>query len=214
MIKKVLATGILLATSLSAHADFILGGDAELNAWMPDIQLDGSDVDSVSSAAITAELSIEHFIPLVPNFKAGGTFLSDDDLSYKKMDAILYYEILDNDLVSFDVGVGATALEFSGQKSDFNVGDISGTLPTAYIQGEVGIPATPLFAYAKGYASGDGDSTILDASVGLQYSFGLVAFDLELQAGYRVNNIDLDDFDGTTAEVDMSGAFAGVNIDF
>lgn len=214
MMKKALSAAVLLTTSLSAQADFILGGDVEVNAWMPTVELDGSEADSISTPALTAEASLEHVIPIIPNLKGSLTHLSEGDLTYKKMDAILYYEILDNDLVSFDVGVGATSIDFSGQTSDFNIGDVSGTLPTAYINGEVGIPATPLFVYAKGYLSGDGDTTVMDASAGVQYSFGLIAFDVELQAGYRLQNIDFDDFDGSNSEVDMSGLFAGLNIDF
>lgn len=212
--KKTLATVIMLATSMSAHADFLLGGDLEVNAWKPSVQLDGTDVDSISTISYIGEASLEHGIPLIPNAKLNGTYLSEGDLTYTKVDAILYYEILDNDLVSLDLGAGLSSVEFEGQRSDFNIGDVSGALPTAYLQAEIGVPTTPLFVYAKGYASGDGDSVVTDLSAGLQYSIGLVALDLELQAGYKMQELDFEDFDGATSKVDMSGAFAGVNIDF
>lgn len=210
MFKKTLTAVTLSILSMSASADVILGGDVEVNAWMPTVSVDGSELDSVSNPAITAEASLEHVIPLIPNAKVGTTQLSDGDFDYSKSDAILYYEILDNDLVTFDIGVGATMLDIDSP----TINDVSGTLPTAYAQGEFGIPATPLFVFAEGYLSGDGDSQIVDASVGVQYEFGLVVADLELQAGYKVQNIDLEDFDNATAEVEMDGFFVGVNLDF
>lgn len=211
--KKLLSTALLLSVSTFANADFLLGGDVELNAWMPDVQLNGNDVDSISSG-ITAEASIEHVIPLIPNIKAGLTNVSESDLTYSKFDGILYYEILDNDLVSVDLGLGLSSVEFDGSTSDFDIGDRSGVLPTAYANAEIGIPATPLFAFIKGNLSSDADSTVIDANIGFKYTFDLVAVELDLQGGYRMQELDLDDFDGATAKVDMNGAYLGLNLDF
>lgn len=212
--KKTLTALSLIMASFTANADVILGGDIEANYWNASATIDGQEVAS-SAPVITAEASLEHFIPLVPNVKLGTTYMDESELSYQKTDATLYYEILDNDMASFDIGVGVTMLDFKGLKSGgVDLGDVSGTLPSAYVNGEIGIPATPLFVYAKGYVSSDVDTQVVDASIGLQYELGLVVADLEMQAGYRIQNMDLDDFDNTTAKIEMDGFFVGLNLDF
>lgn len=212
--KKTLLATTLLTLSMSAKADFLLGGDVEVNAWMPDVTIAEKDADSVSGPAYTAEASFEHLIPLIPNLKVGATTLSDGGLDYSKVDAILYYEILDNDIVSIDVGLGGSKMDISGQTADWDLGDASGTLATAYANAEVGIPATPLYFYAKALASSDGDTSGMDASAGMKYTLDLALLELDLQVGYRVQNWDLEGFDGTNGDIEISGAYAGVNVDF
>ena len=57
---------------------------------------------------------------------------------------------------------------------------------------------------------------MMDASVGAQYEIPLVAMDLELQVGYRVQQLRLSSFDTLSVDIDAKtdGFFAGVNIDF
>lgn len=207
MKKSVLA--LLLATAgFTAHADMLLGGDIEVNAWQQDYSYNGnSDGDEMT---YTLEASLEHPIPLVPNVKFAQSEVDGNRLKYTKQDYTLYYELLDNDLVSLDAGAGLTRLKDG--KVDALAFD--GYVPHLYAAAELGIPATPLFLFAKGSGVSYSDHQMMDMSVGVQYSLGLGLVDVELQAGYRTQTFDLEGFDGLNIDSEADGVFAGVNLDF
>ncbi|MGF1759344.1 TIGR04219 family outer membrane beta-barrel protein [Photobacterium sagamiensis] len=212
--KKTMLAAMLSAAPFMASADVMLGADVEVNMWQQTHNFAGSEVDG-DDYSYTFEASLEHFIPLIPNFKIGQSEVDNDDYAYTKRDYTLYYEFLDNDLVSLDAGVGIT--EFSdGKIIGVSLEKFSGFIPHLYAGAEVGIPGTPLFVFAKGNGIAYSDNHMIDASVGIQYAIGLYAFDLELQAGYRVHQLDLVGFDDLTTDLDAKtdGLFAGVNFDF
>lgn len=214
--KRIFITGLVASLSLSAHADMLLGGDVEATVWSSSAELNGKDAGETSSMAL--EASLEHGLPLIPNIKAASSSSSADDFSYTKQDYTLYYEILDNDLVSIDTGVGVTMISSGvlSHNGGTTTNDFEGMLPHAYLAVEVGIPATPLFVYAKGNGTSYDGSTMIDASVGAQYEAFSGPIDVELLLGYRVQQFTLDGFDDLPekAEADVGGFFVGVNLDF
>jgi outer membrane protein len=210
MMKSTQLSLLLVALPVcSAHADVLLGGDIEVNAWNQDYERDGAgDGDDVS---YTFEASIEHPIPLIPNIKFAQSSADAGSFKYTKQDVTLYYELLDNDLVSFDAGAGITYLS----KGELDSQSFEGYVPHVYAAAEVGIPGTPLFLFGKGSGMSFSDYEMLDASAGIQYEIGMGIFDLELQVGYRTQTFTLKSFDNLSAtlDTDTSGYFAGVNID-
>ena len=216
--KKTLSTLIAImvfaVTSTSAYADFLLGGDIEANAWMPSVSVDGQKVMD-DEVAYTLQGTIEHVVPLIPNVLVSYSRLSETNFDYSKTDLLGYYEILDNDIASIDIGLGMTALSFNELKTDtLNVKDAIGYLPTAYASVEVGIPATPLFIYTKAFLSGTHENFAFDGSVGLQYEISLTVVDVEIQGGYRVQDYKFDDLDSNKFDTKLDGFFVGVNLDF
>ncbi len=206
--KKTVLALLLAAASSSSYADMLLGGDVELNAWQQSNTYSNSgDGDSVG---LTMEASIEHPIPLIPNPKVAQSSVKADSFEYTKQDFTLYYEFLDNDLVSLDAGVGLTNLT-SGKIGSQS---FSGYLPHVYAAAEIGIPATPFFVYLKGNGISYDDHQMTDISAGVKYEIGLGLFDVQLQGGYRVQKFDLKDFDSVNLNTKVQGVFAGVNLDF
>ncbi len=206
--KKTALSLLLAATAFSSHADMLLGGDVEMNLWQQNYEY--NQQDNGDEMTYTIEASLEHPIPLVPNVKIAQSAVDADNFEYTKQDFTLYYEILDNDLVSVDVGAGISRLV----DAKVNSTDFEGYLPHVYGAAEIGIPATPLFLFAKGWvASFDGD-TGSDLQGGVQYSFGMGLFDIELQGGYRIQKFDLNDFDHVDLDSQAQGVFVGVNLDF
>ena len=208
--KKSVLSLLLAATAFSANADMLLGADVEVNAWQQDYTY--NDDDSGDETTYTFEASLEHPIPLVPNLKFAQSSVDAEDFEYTKQDFTLYYEILDNDLVSFDVGAGATSLtdgELLGQTFE-------GYVPHLYAAAEIGIPATPLFVFARGSGVSYSDNEMTDFSAGIRYSIGLALVGLELQVGYRMQSFNLDGFDDLSIDLDTEakGVFAGINLDF
>jgi len=220
--KKILLATLISTVSFYASADFLYGGDVEVNAWQQDqaYTVNNNENDGGSNTAVTFEASFEHFIPLIPNAKFAQSTVDGDYLKYTKRDYILYYEFLDNDLISLDAGVGVSQFT-EGEYRDSTIQattDFDGYLPVLYANAELGIPGTPLFVFAKGNGISYSGHSMIDYSVGAKYEIGLVLFDLQLQAGYRSQTVDLD---GSTLLSDLptvngttDGFFAGVNLDF
>lgn len=195
---------------VSANADTLLGADVEVNAWNQDYthnsQKSGDDI------SYTLEASVEHPIPLIPNVKYAYSSADADTYQYTKQDFTLYYELLDNDLISLDVGAGSTYLS----DGKLNNQKFKGYVPHLYAATEIGIPGTPLFIFGKGSGVSYSDYEMLDASAGIQYAIGMGLFDVELQIGYRIQTFNLKGFDDLTVDVDTKteGFYGGVNIDF
>ncbi|MGD1524190.1 TIGR04219 family outer membrane beta-barrel protein [Vibrio owensii] len=211
--KKLLFALFAVTLSTGAMADMILGGDIELNAWQQKHSSLGKDGDN--DLSLTVEASLEHPIPLLPNFKVAQSTIDNEQVSFIKQDYALYYEILDNGLVSTDIGFGVSSFsegELKGQEPIH----FEGFVPIVYAAAEVGIPATPLYVFARGNGVSYSDSEIIDLTVGVRYAIPLKVFQVELQAGYRTQDIKLKEFDDLPVTLDTStdGFFLGVNLDF
>jgi outer membrane protein len=216
--KKTLLACLITSVSFSASADFLLGGDIEFNAWQQNQTFKGNGSEQEDDRiAYTFEASLEHFIPLIPNPKISRSSVDGDFYKYTKTDFTLYYEFLDNDVISFDAGVGLTQLsEGSVNLTSTGWKDFEGVIPHLYVAAEIGIPATPLFIFAKGTGISYADNEMLDMSAGIQYEIPLGPIDAELQFGYRSQQFNLVGFDSLSIDMnaETSGFFAGVNIDF
>jgi outer membrane protein len=142
------------------------------------------------------------------------------DLSLTTTDYILYYEILDNDVVSIDVGINAKNIDgeisvLDEQSNSASDASFSGYVPMVYSRAEVGLPFTSWSVFAEGsYLSFD-DHTISDMQAAIEYrAIDSLALNLNFQLGYRSMNIELDDLDSINTELDFSGVFAGVEFHF
>jgi outer membrane protein len=208
--KKTIISALFLAFTTTASADVLLGGDFELNVWNSDYEVSGMETSGKSSNYF-GSASIEHGVPLIPNFKFSFAKVDSDGYEYVKNDLTMYYEILDNDLVSVDIGVGATQFT-SGV---FNAVKFDGVLPHIYAGAEFGIPSTPITLYSDVSMMKYQDSSIVDATVGARYDIELFAMDVGIQAGYKYHSADLDDFDSiVAADLKTDGFFVGLNLDF
>lgn len=181
---------------------------------------------------------IEHPVPLIPNLKyvntklsssGSGTITTDftfnnqnysannaitSSFTLDQTDIILYYEILDNDLVSFDLGLNAKKID--GQASAISTADgsnesvtFSGTVPMLYAAAEIGLPAG--FALAGEISTlSIGDNEISDVSAKVTYT---TDFNLGLEAGVRTMSVKVD-VDNVVASMDFEGVFFGAFFKF
>lgn len=187
-------------------------------------------------------LALEHFVPVVPNiriqympletqglatlnnsfnfagtsFTAGSTVQGSLDLD--NTDYILYYELLDNALVSLDLGLNAKHL-----KGDVTVatGNLQGTerlnewLPMLYVDTKIGILATRFDLFAAGSATRYKDSHLYDLQAGIGYQLvDNLLLDVRFKVGYRAMDLRLDDVNDLYADLEFKGVFAGVEIHF
>lgn len=179
---------------------------------------------------------VEHPVPLIPNLKYMNTKLSSagsgtiasnfrfngqlytasspvtTSLVLDQTDIILYYEILDNDLVSFDFGLNLKDISGSASVDDGTNSDavsFSGTIPMLYAAVEVGLPAG--FALAGEMSTlSIGDNEISDITAKVTYT---TDFNLGVEAGLRTMSVKVEE-DNVTANMDFSGIFAGVYFKF
>ncbi|GAA03180.1 TIGR04219 family outer membrane beta-barrel protein [Photobacterium leiognathi] len=208
--KKVMlsvAAAVALVSAVPAQADTLLGVKVGADAWFANAKVDGNKSDDTSGSYYA---SIEHFIPLVPNFMVRYNNIDTGNVAFEQSDLTAYYEILDNDLVALDLGV--TVSKFGSVKLN-NDDRFSDWQPTLYGNAEIGIPATPLTVFAQANAGNFDGTRLFDGQAGVKYTIGLVAADLNIRGGYRMMDYDFDKAKNT-GDVDLDGWFAGVEVDF
>jgi outer membrane protein len=190
-------------------------------------------------------LALEHPIPLIPNFKIRTNDLSAEDqvllsenfryagadyqvnsqvdveFDVRNTDYVLYYELLDNDLIAFDFGLNFKHLDgnirVESQREDLASQDhFTGYVPMLYGAAQLGIPATRLSFYGDlNLLSINGDHTLQDYQAGVAYAVvESLPLDIRLKGGYRRFSLELDDLDGTYTDWDFEGAYLGLEVDF
>jgi outer membrane protein len=191
-------------------------------------------------------IALEHPLPLIPNILIASTTLDTDgsttltqsfefddtifeatapvdttfDISY--VDYTLYYEIFDNGLFSFDIGL--TGRDFDGDvtvSSAIEGSSVEATLavtqivPMLYVSTVVALPGTGLDLFANGNLLSIDDHTIYDYQVGVSYELiDNLAIDVNLTAGYRAVKLELEDIDNLYTDIEFKGVFAGVVVHF
>ncbi|MCU7918497.1 MAG: TIGR04219 family outer membrane beta-barrel protein [Candidatus Thiodiazotropha sp. (ex Epidulcina cf. delphinae)] len=234
--------------TLPAQADTLLGLTAGVDLWDMDSSGSFADTSEMQSFDLGSErtavlsLALEHPLPLVPNFKIRTNDLSSSadetlaetfsysgvdfpagaevtvDFDIQNTDFVLYYELLDNDTVSFDLGLNVKYLD--GKIRVENTGlsaqeSFTGYVPMLYGAIQLGIPSTRLSLYGDLNLLSVGDHTLQDYQAGV--AFGLVenlAVDIKLRGGYRRISLELEDLDGIYTDWTFDGMFLGLEADF
>lgn len=190
-------------------------------------------------------VALEHPLPVIPNIRlqhndlessglttldtdfsfAGATFAAGTQLQNQteltNTDYVLYYEILDNDLVSLDLGIngkyinGTVAVAETGANGMAAAQRASQLIPMVYASAIVGLPLTGLDVFTQGsYVSLDGNR-VYDVQAGVAYAvLDNLAVNMRLKLGYRAVNLRLDDVDNLHADLDFKGVFAGIELHF
>lgn len=220
-----IATSMML-TSFTAAADAV-GVYIGAQAW--DMSSEGTLGDKGDQQVFNFDdevqgryyIEVEHPVPFIPNVKIAhsqldtpamqvGEFRIGTDIDMSYTDYTLYYELFDNDLLSFDFGF--TGKNIHGEAEDNSFDEIVAML---YASAEVGLPFTGFSVFAEGNFLSMDDHTINDYQIGLAWAFiDNLAVDVSLTAGYRVVEMELDDLDGIYSDLDYDGAFAGVEVHF
>jgi len=216
----------------ASHADGSFG----------DSKIDQAVVDFNNETQGSFFIALEHPIPLIPNIKiasttldtvgettliesfgfAGETYSAGNNLSTtldaSYVDYTFYYELFDNDLLSFDFGLTARDLDTKVKVIDgSNSSKISasGIIPLVYVNTIVGLPFTGFNVFAEANFLSLDDQNVYDYQVGVSYELlDNLVVDLDLTIGYRAVKLELDDLDGLYTNIDFKGVFAGVTVHF
>ena len=244
----VIASSALLL-SAQANADTLLGGYVGAQAWNMDATGGFSENENIAGFAFESEqnasfyAALEHPIPLVPNIKLARTtmdtqgsttldtqfnfgdevFLAnatlDTQIEMTATDYILYYELLDSDIATLDIGVAAKQLEGDivvvDQDGNMAEEEFDGMIPMAYAKVAFGLPLTGLGVFAEGTFLSIDDDSFTDYQAGISYNFvETLAIDMTIQLGYRSTELDIEDLDDIYANLEFDGAFLGIEFDF
>ena len=246
--KLILAGAIALATALPAKAD-MLGIYVGAQAWMSETtggfaeQSTLIDFSYDKKTTTNLYLKFEHPLPLIPNARirtgklsgAGFTTLSssfafggktyagdtriETSTDFTNNDATLYWEILDNDLIAFDIGITAKNISgdfmVEGSNGKMSSEDINVWIPMAYAAAKVRIPFAGLYVYADSNLLSVGDNDVHDYEVGLGFDIiDNLVVDVAVTAGYREVGVVLDDVSGVYSDLKFGGFFAGLEVHF
>lgn len=261
MKKTVLAASLALSIATSAQADTLagiyLGGQIWQNEASGEFGESGQQVNFNFSDEQQGSLYVafEHPLPFIPNAKIASTSLTtegfstlDNEISFDNksfamgsevnanfdvsyIDYTLYYEIFDNGLFSFDIGI--TGRDFDGDVSisaisntapegqEPNFITISGMIstdeivPMLYASTIVGLPFTGFNVFAEGNFLSIDDHTLYDYQVGVSYEvIDNPVVDLNLTAGYRSVKLELEDLNDLYTNIDFQGFFVGAIVHF
>ncbi|MDT0604940.1 TIGR04219 family outer membrane beta-barrel protein [Thalassotalea castellviae] len=200
-------------------------------------------------------IAVEHPIPFIPNAKIAKTSLetqgvttldreitfdnntfaegtvADAGFNVSYVDYTLYYELFDNGLFSFDIGltgrdfngdvtVSATAnTAAEGETPDYST--VTGRLstdeivPMLYASTIVGLPFTGLNVFAEGNFLSIDDHTLYDYQAGLSYELvDNLAVDVNITLGYRSVKLALEDLSNLYSDLEFKGAFVGAVVHF
>jgi outer membrane protein len=242
---------IILCLSHKSDADTLLGLYAGAQIWNMQTSGgfssndDNANFNFDEQANSNLYMAFEHPVPLIPNVKlqktvmdtngettletsfdfGGKTYASSSnlitDVELTATDFILYYELFDNDLISFDLGLNTKYIDGdlfvtdNGENSNSAREKFSGPIPMAYSRLALGLPLTGFGAFVEGsYVSVD-DQTLSDYQAAVTYSLiENLAIDLTFQIGYRVITLELDDLDNIYADLKFKGFFAGLEVHF
>ncbi|GAA5143383.1 TIGR04219 family outer membrane beta-barrel protein [Thalassotalea piscium] len=251
MKKTLLAASLLLGCSTNVYADAI-GVYVGANVWDQKAKgvlgssNDQLDFNLADQQQMNYSLAVEHPLPFIPNAKVASTSLQTDgmltlnspfefdgktfdessqasanfDVSF--VDYTLYYELFDNDLLSFDFGI--TGRDFDG--SVMVTGQVNGSVasgeistseivPMLYARTNIGLPFTGLNFFAEGNFLSIKDHTLYDYQAGISYELvDNLAIDINLTLGYRALKLELDDLSDLYTDIEFNGIFAGVVVHF
>jgi len=191
-------------------------------------------------------VALEHPIPLIPNIKIASTTLDtvggatisgtnnftfgnetynanselDTTFDTSYVDYTFYYEVFDNDLITFDFGITArdldSQIDIVNQAGSQNSGlSVSGILPLLYVNTIIGLPFTGFNVFAEANFLSYDDNTIYDYQAGVSYEvLDNLAIDLNVTLGYRAVKLELNDIDDLYSDLTFDGVFAGVVLHF
>lgn len=239
--------GCLLLVAGPATAD-LLGVRAGLEYWRAQPDMVAGDAGAAGGWSLNDANGLawaarfEHPIPLVPNvavryqqndysaqapladnlrlgqigYSAGQNTWQYQE--YQHYDATAYYELLDNPLLSVDLGLTARRLAVKSELNTNllnNSADLSVLIPLLYLDTEIGMWGTDTVFFANGHYSRYQSDLNYDWQAGIAWRLIDVAmFQAYLRAGWQYNKLSVSDRDHLDVQANSSGGFVGLYLDF
>lgn len=225
----------------NALIDFYLKKEQQINffinvkhplSFLPNARIAKTTLDTSGKTTLTHK-----FIFIDKTFPTGNDVDASFNVNY--VDYTLYYELLNNEVFSFKLGLTARDLNgdvaftgiIKGTNSCNNPNpppgspctDVSGpiipigkvktdvTTPMLYLASNISLPLTNLSAFAQANFLSIKDHTLSDYQIGFNYELPKVMkVDFNVTLGYRVVNIELKNLNSLYTDLGFKGAFVGM----
>lgn len=240
---KMAVCGLMLLPFTSVKAD-ILGFTAGAELWQGGVEARAGNTGNSQALQFADDTrkafyaAFEHPLPLLPNIAVrqqwaeyqGTTVLAgnmalastaftakstvSNQLSVDYTDATMYYELLDNSVLSLDMGVTARWLR---TKSTVNTASMKATapVPMLHAKGHLNILSTSTSVFFEGNYGDYSDNAVSDVRLGLAYQVvDLPALNLFVKLGVQRLDIDLVNEDGMDLKSVEDGVFCALEFDF
>lgn len=161
--------------------------------------------------------------PLLDSLRLGQTVYSAGQniwqyQKYQHYDMTAYYELLDNPLLSVDLGLTVRQLKVKSALNTSvinNSANLSVMLPMLYLDTEMGVWGTDTVVFAKGNYSRYQSDLNYDWQAGIAWRFiDIAMFQAYLRAGWQYNKLAISDRDHLDMQANGSGGFIGLYLDF
>lgn len=237
--------GLMAASAQADLLGFGAGAGIWLATPTGTAQYEGDEFDIKDDTGLSASTNgyvwayLEHPIIILPNIRLEHTGFSTDgtettgidfgghtfnvgetttELTLDQLDVILYYG-LPVPLVDINLGLGVKMVDGSLSMKSLLASeetDLAFTLPIAYGAFRFEIPGTPVGLEADIKYIGYDKSKFSDTRFKADWTLISVGLALAVEAGYRSQQIVIEDIDGVDAEADIkiAGPFAGLNLTF
>ena len=210
---KVLAIGCLTTClSQAAVAQGFFRGTVGGDLWWGSTKVNKVRYDEDKTPFVT--LALESDFPYIPHFKFRYSEVDADYTALEKYDYTLYYDVLDDEVFQFDLGV--TFSDYKNSRYTFVDSGVSrnfdGTTWGIYANGAIGIPNTDIDIIGQYDFSDRDNKKTADFLAGFEYTLHFVPTDVALRTGYRV--MDYTFYKETTDEatVFIDGWFLGFQV--
>ncbi|MGO1248014.1 MAG: TIGR04219 family outer membrane beta-barrel protein [Oceanisphaera sp.] len=202
----ILCSLAMAAFSGSAYAD-ALGAKVGIDYFYSELDVNGVTLND-NQDNYRAYAAFEHFIPLIPNGLLEYLTHGSDATGFEQLSATGYYQLLDNNLVSLDLGAGISRYS----KFTAVTGLDSENTAHAYVASELALPLN-FSLFADGKLFGLQDVSGEEIALGLRWSTDM-AIDLGVRFGYSVSDLTFDDVAGRDIDVKSKGWLLGVDARF
>ncbi|KJY84277.1 iron-hydroxamate ABC transporter substrate-binding protein [Vibrio galatheae] len=213
-LKTTMALATLVSTSALAESSLTTKFGAEM--WFPRTEV--NEVDRGNEATPSFYAAVEHDVKYLPDARVRYSTVDAEFMSFDKLDLTLYYRILEHDLMHFDAGVSVSDLSNTKYLNPEN-GDrttFDEMIWAWYGYAEITVPKTNFDVIGEMNFGDSSGIKSTDLMAGIQYRLPLRNNTLAFRGGYRVIDLESEEFPNTKGDpfVFANGFFVGAEFSF
>lgn len=214
--KTASALALAAVVSSSAFAESSLTTKLGAEMWLPDTKV--NEVTRDADATPSVYVAVEHDIKYVPDARLRYSSVDADYTAFDKLDLTLYYRVMEHDLMHFDAG-----MTFSDLSSTKYLNPEDGASATFdkmiwawYGYAEISVPDANIDIIGEMNFGNNNGIKSTDLMAGVQYRMPVGSNTLAFRGGYRVIDLESEEFPNTKGDpfVFANGFFVGADFSF
>ncbi|MDA0119862.1 TIGR04219 family outer membrane beta-barrel protein [Vibrio sp. T11.5] len=210
------ALAVVTAAAMSMASSAAMADDSVIakvgaEAWWVDTEVNEIRRDKEVTPSVYA--AIEHDIKYVPNARIRTASVDNEFMAFDKLDLTLYYQVMEHDLLHFDAGITFSDMSNTkhknvetGQTKDFNK-----LLWAFYGYAEMTVPDTNFDIIGEMNFGDSSGIKSTDLMAGMQYRMPLNSSTVTFRGGYRVIDLESDEFKSNIEDSTLGKPFIMAN---